>query len=149
MITLVKTFTVLPQKQQDPVNSIFRVYTEVVQYHPGFISARLLVSNDGTKITAIPNWGRQEYLEAMKNSPECKNLHDQNFLKSIVSLSFESNLYQIVGIAVLILYEVQYFFYSLFLISYFLFPVACSLLPVAKNIKLVYITKSEKYYTKF
>ena len=92
MITLINTFTVLPENQEALLQSISIVYNEVVQDHPGFISAELFVSNDGTKITAIAKWENEEYLEAMKNSQGFKDLHDENFLKSIVS--FEPKLYQ-------------------------------------------------------
>ncbi|MDJ0556952.1 MAG: antibiotic biosynthesis monooxygenase family protein [Microcoleaceae cyanobacterium MO_207.B10] len=92
MITLVNTFIVLPENQENALKSISQVYQEVVQDYPGFISARLLVSNDSTKITAIANWENEEYLEAMRNSQAFKDLHNEDFLKSFVSI--EPNLYQ-------------------------------------------------------
>lgn len=85
MITFVNVFTVLPEKQQDALQAIGKVYTEVVRHQPGFISAKLLESDDGTRVTAVAYWESEEHLQAMRATQEFKDLHDRNFYEAIVS----------------------------------------------------------------
>lgn len=84
MITFVSVFTVIPEKQPDALRAIQKVYNEVAIHHPGFISAQLLPSDDGNRVTAIAHWESEEDLKAMRNTPEFTELHDRNFLPTIV-----------------------------------------------------------------
>lgn len=68
MITFVNVFTVLPQKQQDALQAIEKVYAQAVKYQPGFISAKLLKSKDGSRVTAIALWENEQHLQAMRNT---------------------------------------------------------------------------------
>ncbi|MBD2043642.1 antibiotic biosynthesis monooxygenase family protein [Microcoleus sp. FACHB-672] len=85
MITFVNVFTVLPEKQQDAFQAIQKVYTEVVAHQPGFITAKLIVSDDSTRVTAIANWESEENLKALRNTQGFKDLHDKNFYNAIIS----------------------------------------------------------------
>jgi len=51
MITFINTFTVHPDKQKDVLHAIQNVYVSVVK-QPGFISAQLLQSDVGARVTA-------------------------------------------------------------------------------------------------
>jgi heme-degrading monooxygenase HmoA len=84
MITFVNVFTVLPDKQQGAFEAISRVYMEVVKHQPGFIEAKLLVSDDGTRVTAIALWESQENLVAMRQTQGFKDLHNAEFKNSIL-----------------------------------------------------------------
>ncbi|MGB6296788.1 MAG: antibiotic biosynthesis monooxygenase [Rivularia sp. (in: cyanobacteria)] len=53
MVTFINIFTVKPEKQQQALQNIQQVYQEIVRIQPGFISAELLQSNDGTRVTAL------------------------------------------------------------------------------------------------
>jgi heme-degrading monooxygenase HmoA len=86
MITVVNVFTVIPEKQEQALKNIEKLYFEVVKHQPGFISARLLKSDDGTRVTAIANWETTQQLAAMKNTQGFKELHNQEFLDAIVSV---------------------------------------------------------------
>ncbi|MBW4565757.1 MAG: antibiotic biosynthesis monooxygenase [Mojavia pulchra JT2-VF2] len=86
MITFVNVFTVLPEKQEDALRKIQQVYVEVARYHSGFVSAKLLKSDDGTRVTAIANWESVEQLVAMRETQGFKDLHNQEFFDAIVSV---------------------------------------------------------------
>ncbi len=77
MITFVNVFTVLPEKQQDTFHAISKVYTDVVSHQPGFISAKLLVSDDGVRVTAVAQWESEADLQAMRNTQGFKDLHNE------------------------------------------------------------------------
>lgn len=85
MITFINVFTVLPEKQQDAFQAISKVYTEVVRHQPGFISAKLLISHDRTRVTAIAEWESVEHLQAMRRLPGFQELHDREFYDAIIS----------------------------------------------------------------
>ncbi|MGL5871837.1 MAG: antibiotic biosynthesis monooxygenase family protein [Xenococcaceae cyanobacterium] len=79
MITFINVFTVKPEKQQDAMQAIEKVYTQVVKHQPGFISAKLLKSHDGNRVTAVAEWETEAHLQAMRTTQEFKDLHDRNF----------------------------------------------------------------------
>ncbi len=85
MITFINVFTVRPEKQQDALRLIQSVYLEVVRHQPGYISARLLASDDGEKVIAIALWETEEHLQAMRQTQGFKDLHNQEFADAIVS----------------------------------------------------------------
>ena len=86
MVTFINIFTVKPEKQQQALQNIQRVYQEVVRIQPGFISAELLQSNDGTRVTAIARWESQENVAALRDNQEFKDLHNQEFNQVIESV---------------------------------------------------------------
>ncbi|MDF5725998.1 MAG: antibiotic biosynthesis monooxygenase [Rhizonema sp. PD37] len=52
---------------------------------PGFISARLLKSDDGTRITAIMLWESQEEFTAARQIPNFQNFLESEFLEVVSS----------------------------------------------------------------
>ncbi|MBW4682727.1 MAG: antibiotic biosynthesis monooxygenase [Microcoleus vaginatus WJT46-NPBG5] len=91
MITFVNVFTVLPEKQQDAFQAIQKVYTDVVAHQPGFIAAKLIVSDDGVRVTAIANWESEENLKALRNTQGFKDLHNETFYN--VTISSDGHVY--------------------------------------------------------
>ncbi len=85
MITFINIFTVLPERQQDALEAIQQVYVEVVSCQPGFISAKLLVSKDGIRVTAIATWETEADLHVLRHNPKFKDLHNSEFYRKIVS----------------------------------------------------------------
>lgn len=85
MITFINVFTVQPEKQQDALCAIQKVYTEVVKQQDGFIAAQLLKSDDGSRITAFAHWESEAHLQAMRTTQAFKELHNQEFYDAIVS----------------------------------------------------------------
>jgi Antibiotic biosynthesis monooxygenase len=53
MITFVNMFTVKTGQQDTAFAGIQQIYTEVVKFQAGFISATLLKSDDGNTVTAF------------------------------------------------------------------------------------------------
>ncbi len=86
MVTFINIFTVKPEKQQQALQNIRRVYKQVVCTQPGFISAELLQSNDGNRVTAIARWESQENVAALRDNQEFKDLHNQEFFDVIESV---------------------------------------------------------------
>ncbi len=84
MITFVNVFIVLPEKQEDAFLNIQKVYMDVVKHQPEFIFAKLLVSDDNTRVTAIANWDSLTHLKAMRETQGFKDLHNPEFYQAIV-----------------------------------------------------------------
>lgn len=74
MITFINVFTIQPEKQQAAFLAVKKVYAEVVRHQPGFISAQVLKSDDGTRVIAFALWESQDHLQAMRNTPEFQHL---------------------------------------------------------------------------
>ena len=69
-ITLVNLFTVEPEKQASAANKIAEIYRMIVSKQPGFISAKVHTSLDGTRVVAIARWQSESDLKAMQQTSE-------------------------------------------------------------------------------
>ncbi len=69
-VVIINVFTVAPQHQQKLVEMLEDVTERVMQYVPGFISANLHKSFDGTKVTNYAQWESKEALLAMFHNPQ-------------------------------------------------------------------------------
>ncbi len=69
-VTLINLFTVKPEKQQSAANRVTEIYQTIVSKQPGFISARVHKSLDGTRVAAVARWKSQFALTAMQQIPE-------------------------------------------------------------------------------
>jgi heme-degrading monooxygenase HmoA len=86
MITFVNMFTVKPRQQEAAFAGIQQIYTEVVKFQEGFISATLLKSDDGNTVTAIAQWETAENLANLSQHPRFRELHNESFYESIVKV---------------------------------------------------------------
>jgi quinol monooxygenase YgiN len=68
-VTLINVFTVEPERQQQLIDLLTRATEESVRTAPGFISARLHRSLDGTKVTMYAQWRSNEDYQAMRKDP--------------------------------------------------------------------------------
>jgi len=93
MITLINVFTVLSENQQNAFQGISSIYTEVAQHQVGFISAKILIAEDGSRVTAIAQWDSPEHLKAMTTTKEFRDLHTKEFRDAIVSI--DSHVYNV------------------------------------------------------
>jgi heme-degrading monooxygenase HmoA len=84
-IVFINVFIVQPDKQQDALQAIERVYREAVSQQPGFIGAKLLKSNDRKRVTAIADWENEDFLKAMRITAKFKELHDRAFYQATES----------------------------------------------------------------
>ena len=68
-VTLINVFTVAPERQQQLIDLLTRATERSVRNAPGFISARLHRSLDGTKVTMYAQWRSDEDYQAMRKDP--------------------------------------------------------------------------------
>jgi heme-degrading monooxygenase HmoA len=70
LMTLINVFTVAPDKQSELADLLVRATDETIQHLPGFISATIHRSVDGTKVINYAQWRSRADFEALKKSPE-------------------------------------------------------------------------------
>jgi quinol monooxygenase YgiN len=68
-VTLINVFTVDPHNQERLIELLTRATETSVRHAPGFISANLHRSIDGTKVTMVAQWRSAEDYQAMRNDP--------------------------------------------------------------------------------
>jgi heme-degrading monooxygenase HmoA len=70
VLTLVNVFTVDPAKQQELVDVLIGATGHTMKHMPGFISASIHKSYDGTKVVNYAQWKSREDFEAMTRNPD-------------------------------------------------------------------------------
>lgn len=70
IMTLVNVFTVEPTKQQELVDLLVDATKKRMRNLPGFISANIHRSLDGTRVVNYAQWRTKEDFEAAKKDPE-------------------------------------------------------------------------------
>ena len=70
VVTLINLFTVAPEDQQRLLDVLVEATESVMRELPGFVSANLHKSLDGTKVVNYAQWRRREDFEAMLENPE-------------------------------------------------------------------------------
>jgi heme-degrading monooxygenase HmoA len=87
ILTVINIFTVRPEDQQRLVDVLVAADTAVIKELPGYISANVHRSIDGTKVTNYAQWESNAALEAMLKHPEA-SAH----LREIRQIAVEMNL---------------------------------------------------------
>jgi quinol monooxygenase YgiN len=72
VVVLVNVFTCEPQNQQQLLDAWAKGTEEVMRYLPGFISANLHRSLDGTKVINYAQWASRDAFEASLRDPEVR-----------------------------------------------------------------------------
>jgi quinol monooxygenase YgiN len=67
--TLINVFRVDPARQEELVAALDRATAEVMVAIPGFRSANLHASLDGTRVVNYAQWASKEHFEAMLRDP--------------------------------------------------------------------------------
>jgi len=93
MVTLINVFTVEPANQQRLIELLTQATNGFVIGAPGFISATLHRSFDGTKVTMYSQWRSAEDYQAMRQNPGPLPL----FQEALAIAKFEPAMYEIVG----------------------------------------------------
>jgi quinol monooxygenase YgiN len=92
-VTLINVFTVEPEKQQQLVDLLVHATETSMSKVPGFISASIHRSFDGTKVTNYAQWRSVEDFQAMQKNPAA-----QPHMKEAAALAkFEPGLYEVVA----------------------------------------------------
>ncbi|GHO50076.1 antibiotic biosynthesis monooxygenase family protein [Ktedonospora formicarum] len=96
LVTLINIFTVAPEQQKALLDNLIKVTQEIMYKQPGFISANLHKSLDGTKVTNYAQWRSRADFEAMLQNPEVRQHIRQ---ASQIAISAEPTLYEVSFIA--------------------------------------------------
>jgi quinol monooxygenase YgiN len=71
-VTFIGVFEVDPSDQQELVLLLVEGTEEVIRHQPGFVSANILASNDGTRVVNYAQWRRPENVRATLADPEAQ-----------------------------------------------------------------------------
>jgi len=90
--TLINVFTVVPERASE-LAELLRVATEQkMRFVPGFISANIHVSTDGTRVVNYAQWRSAEAYQAMLQDPTAR---EHMGVCAAVATSFEPHLYTV------------------------------------------------------
>src|ERR671933_654289 len=92
VVTLINVFTVAPDDQERLVNVLVDATRVVMRRQPGFVSASIHKSLDGTRVANYAQWKSPEAFNAMLESPEA-NAHMTEAAK--IAEKFEPYLYEV------------------------------------------------------
>ena len=70
MVTLINVFTVEPARRQQLEELLIRATQVTVRHLPGFVSANIHKSVDGTRVENYAQWRSREDFEAMLRNSE-------------------------------------------------------------------------------
>ena len=70
VVTLINVFTVEPERQQELVDLLDRATDEVMRHLPGFVSANLHASLDGSRVVNYAQWRSVADFQAMLANPD-------------------------------------------------------------------------------
>src|SRR5260370_5646638 len=91
-VVLINVFTVAPENQQRLVDLLIRATDGSVDRWPGFVSATLHRSFDGTKVTMYARWSSAAAYQAMRRDAGARP-----FLEEALTIAtFEPGMYEIV-----------------------------------------------------
>ena len=92
VLTLINLFRVDPANQKRLLELLTRATEDSVRYAPGFISASLHRSIDGTKVTMYAQWRSIAHYEAMRLDPA-----PLPYLQEALTIAqFEPGMYEVV-----------------------------------------------------
>jgi heme-degrading monooxygenase HmoA len=92
VVTLINVFTVAPEDQQRLVDLLVGATEDVVSGRPGYVSASIHKSLDGTRVTNYAQWRSREDFEAMFHDPDVL-AHVREAERIVVS--YEPHLYEV------------------------------------------------------
>ncbi len=94
-VTLINTFFVEPEAADRLIAVLDEATEGVMRRMPGFLSANIHKSLDGTRVVNYAQWRSKEDFEAMRASPEAKP-HMQKAAE--LAERFEPTLYRVVSV---------------------------------------------------
>ncbi len=92
VVTLVNVFTVSPERQRQLADLLVEATTTTMNRLPGYVSANIHRSLDGTKVVNYAQWRRVEDFEAMLRNPTAQ-VHVQ--AATDLAISVEPHLYEV------------------------------------------------------
>ena len=94
LVTVINVFTVEPTNQQQLLHLLARATQSSVRHAPGFISASLHRSLDGTKVTMYAQWRTVADYQAMRENPALMPYLQQ----ALAIAKFDPGMYEVVAI---------------------------------------------------
>ena len=91
-VTLINVFTVDPTRQDELVALLAQATDASVRHAPGFISARLHRSLDGTKVAMYAQWQSRDAYQAMRGDPGSRPYLE----RALAIATPESGMYEVV-----------------------------------------------------
>ena len=92
VVTLVNVFTIAPENQQRLVDVLTDATEQTMKHLPGFVSANIHSSFDGTRVINYAQWRTREDFEAMQKDPDA----GPHMKKAAALASFEPILCEVV-----------------------------------------------------
>jgi heme-degrading monooxygenase HmoA len=92
VVTLINVFTVAPEDQQRMVDVLVEATQAVMRKQPGFVSANIHKSLDGTRVANYAQWRSKEAFEAMLRDREAAEHMGE---AARIAESFEPHLYEV------------------------------------------------------
>lgn len=92
LATLINVFTVRPERQRELVDLLNRATEEVMITLPGFVSANIHASTDGTKVVNYAQWSDADAFQAMLANPVAQ---PHMTAAAEVAESYEPHLYSV------------------------------------------------------
>lgn len=93
-MTVINVFTVAPVRQRQLVELLARATESSVRHIPGFVSAALHRSLDGTKVTMYAQWATPEDYDRMRARPDASP-----FLTDALTIaSFDPGFYEVTAV---------------------------------------------------
>ena len=90
--TLINVFTVEPERAGEVAALLVTATNEVMQYVPGFISANIHLSTDGSRVVNYAQWESAEAFQAMMQNPTAREHMDKC---ASLAISFDPHLYTV------------------------------------------------------
>ncbi|MDQ3537532.1 MAG: antibiotic biosynthesis monooxygenase [Actinomycetota bacterium] len=92
--TLINVFTVAPEAQQQLVDLLVEATEQVMRHQPGFVSANIHASLDGTRVVNYAQWRSREDFMAMLDDPTAQgHMHAAGDLATV-----EPRLHQVASV---------------------------------------------------
>jgi quinol monooxygenase YgiN len=92
VVTLINVFTVAPEDQQRLVDVLADATRTVMRNQPGFVSANIHRSLDGTRVTNYAQWRSTEAFETMLQNQEAAEHMGE---AARIADRFEPHLYEV------------------------------------------------------
>ncbi|MCW2653939.1 MAG: tetracenomycin polyketide synthesis hydroxylase TcmH [Mycobacterium sp.] len=90
--TLINVFTVEPARAEELAELLADATEHVMRHVPGFISANIHLSSDGTRVVNYAQWDSAEAFHAMANHPGTREHMDK---AAALATSYDPHLYTV------------------------------------------------------
>jgi quinol monooxygenase YgiN len=97
LVTLINLFTVEPSNQQKLLDILARATDTSVRHAPGFISAALHRSFDGTRVTMYAQWESEQHYQhyvSMRSNPGASPYVEQ----ALAIAKYDPGMYEVVKV---------------------------------------------------